>query len=177
MYKSKGFSLIEFSIVVAVMSILAGGAMAGKGFMDAAKITQVASAVETTRVGVETLVARRGGQWHHEEGGVISVIHDDLIARNLVPEMPWRIGDIDISFVLVTQSYQNPEAMHDHDNHPIYILATGPEQQLKSLLERMENHAFFLNAQADHPRGCTQKNAIQNAGQDYGAILCFERSL
>jgi len=148
-----------------------------KGFIDAAKITQVACAVETTRIGVETLVARRGGNWHHEEGGIVSVIHDDLIARDLVPEMPWRIGDVDISFVLVMQSYGRPEAMQDNDNHPIYILATGPESQLKNLLERMENHAFFLNARTDHPRGCTQKNAIENAGQDYGAILCFKRSL
>ncbi len=177
MYKTKGFSLIELSIVIAIMAVLAGGAMAGKGFMDAAKITQVASAVETTRVGVETLVARRGGQWHREEGGMLSVIHDDLIARNLVPEMPWRIGDIDISFVLVTQSYQNPAAMHDSDNHPIYILATGPESQLANLLERLENHALFLNNQPDHPRVCTQKNAIESSGQEYDAILCFRRSL
>jgi hypothetical protein len=150
--------------------------MASKGFLDAAKVTQVASAVEKTRIAVETLVARRGGHWH-QEGKAISVIHDDLIARDLVPAMPWRIGDIELSFVLVMQSYARPEAMHESNNHPIYILATGPETQLKNLLERMENHAFFLNSRTDYPEGCTQKDAIQSDEGVHGALLCFQRSL
>ena len=175
MYKTKGFSLIELSIVIAVMAILAGGAMAGKGFMDAAKITQAASAIETTRIAVEMVVARRGGRWHNPRQGH-SVYYGDLVARNLVPEMPWSIGDIDISVVAVG----NGEAgeMRDLNKFPIYIVAKGPLVQLQALFDRLESHHLFVNASDESSLYCTQEDTPYFIGPDvYAHRFCFQRSL
>ena len=176
MHKSKGFSLLELSIVIAIMTVLASGAMAAKGFIDAAKITKAASAIETTRVAVETLIARRGGQWYHRVQAY-NVYNDDLVTRNLVPEMPWRVADINISVAAVGDD--SADAVHDRNHVPIYIVAKGPLVQLRALFERLESHHLFLNSAPPANTHCTPKNQPTALPHDdiYQHNFCFQRSL
>ncbi|MDP7037722.1 MAG: prepilin-type N-terminal cleavage/methylation domain-containing protein [Myxococcota bacterium] len=175
MHKSKGFSLLELSIVIAVIAILAGVATASKGFIDAAKITKAASAIETTRVAVETLIARRGGQWYHRVQAY-NVYNDDLVTRHLVPEMPWRVADINISVAAVGDD--SADAVHDRNHVPIYIVAKGPLVQLRALFERLENHHLFANASGASNTHCTPEDEPFALPHDiYQHNFCFQRSL
>jgi len=160
------------SIVIAIMTVLASGAMAAKGFIDAAKITKAASAIETTRLAIETVIARRGGQWYNPIQGH-SVYHADLVARNLVPEMPWSIADITISVAAVGN--ETPEVTHIL---PIYVVAQGPLVQLRALFERLESHHLFLNSAPPDNTHCTPEDAPFALPHDiYQHNFCFRRSL
>ncbi len=52
--KRRGFSLVELSIVLVVIAIIAGGAMAGRSLINAAKIRSLLADINIDRTAVET---------------------------------------------------------------------------------------------------------------------------
>ena len=160
----QGFTLIELGIVVAAISLLASGVMAGKGFMDAAKITKAVDAVDKTRLAVETYVARRGGVWLDaealEQGDYVTA----LVDRQLVPEMPWQVGDMSVSFVMYGA---NPNL------DAVVILVTGHSTNIAAMFERFENHDLFINHTGNESFWCTQEHQIV-PGPNSNAKFCFQ---
>ena len=163
----KGFTLIELGIVVAAISLLASGVMAGKGFMDAAKITKAVDAVDKTRLAVETYVARRGGVWQEseflEQGDYFTALTD----RHLVPEMPWNVGDMEVSVAMYVAN-----AAYD----AVIIQVSGPSTNITAMFDRFQSHQLFSNFLPSSPNICTQYDSVA-AGPNSTALFCFERSL
>ena len=165
--RRKGFTLIELGIVVAVISLLASGVMAGTGFINAAKITKAVDAVDKTRLAVETYVARRGGVWQGFESLEQGDYFTALVDRQLVPEMPWHVGDMTVSLVMYVAN-----SAYD----AIIIQVSGPSTNITAMLERFQTHQLFSNFSPSAPGFCTQYDNLV-VGPNSTALFCFERSI
>ena len=165
--QTNGFTLIELGIVVAVISLLASGVMAGTGFINAAKVTKAVDAVDKTRLAVETYVARRGGVWQESEVLDSGDYYTALVDRQLVPEMPWHVGDMTVSLVMYVAN-----SAYD----AIIIEVSGPSTNITAMLERFQTHQLFSNFSPSAPGFCTQYDNLV-VGPNSTALFCFERSL
>ena len=165
--QTNGFTLIELGIVVAVISLLTSGVMAGTGFINAAKITKAVDAVDKTRLAVETYVARRGGVWQEFEALEQGDYFTALVDRHLVPEMPWQVGDMEVSVVMYVAN-----SAYD----AIIIQVSGPSTNITAMLDRFQTHQLFSNFSSSAPGFCTQYDNL-GVGPNSTALFCFERSL
>ena len=76
--RSHGFTLVELSIVVAVMAVLAMVVLSGRGFVQASMVTKAAQGVQHLKKATVNYVGRRGGQVDNKTNLT------DLAARQLI---------------------------------------------------------------------------------------------
>jgi prepilin-type N-terminal cleavage/methylation domain-containing protein len=78
--RSRGFTLIELGIVIAVIAVLAVVVLAGTGFMESSRLGKSNDFVGKLQDGIATLAGRRGGQLTGMGG-----CPAELLSRTLVP--------------------------------------------------------------------------------------------
>ena len=79
--RSRGFSLIELGIVIAVIAVLAAVVIFGRGFIAAARITKAVEGMNTIRKGAATYAGLQGGALNTSTASELPT----LSARNLLP--------------------------------------------------------------------------------------------
>ena len=79
--RSRGFTLIELGIVIAVIAVLAVVVLAGTGFMESSRLGKANDFVGKLQDGISTTAGRRGGQLDAGLGACPAA----LLARTLVP--------------------------------------------------------------------------------------------
>ena len=85
--KTRGFTLIELGIVVAVISLLATGVMAGQGFIEAARVGRIVGKVNHIRKAVYVYAGMRAGKLFNsdsEDAPEFEDILEELRERELV---------------------------------------------------------------------------------------------
>ena len=177
LYKKKasgreGFTLIELGVVMAVLSLLASGVMAGKGFMNAAGVSKALDAIDKTRIAVETYVARRGGQWQSVEvleQSTGAQLATKLVERHLLAQMPWDVGPIQIKRVVYgTMDFFDA----------VMIQVEGPAPAIFSVYDGLGNHRLFRPDASSTALFCADAQEIYPNTSGVATVnLCFARSL
>ena len=87
-HKTRGFTLVELSIAVGVMSLLASSVLAGQGFIRAAQINRIADQITNIRKAIAVYAGRRGGKLPYDNNEMNLDLIQQLTDRRL-------IGDLD----------------------------------------------------------------------------------
>ena len=99
--RSYGFTLVELSIVVAVMAVLAMGVLLGQGFAQASKVTKAAQGVQHLKKATVNYVGRRGGQVDNKTN-LTDLATRQLIVLNgdnkmLLGNVAFKVNEISLS--------------------------------------------------------------------------------
>ena len=87
--KTRGFTLVELGIAIAIISVLSGSVMVGKGLIGTARLSSTIKNVNNIRNAMRTYVTMRNGNFRHEneEEYRINDFHQRLTEENLLGDL------------------------------------------------------------------------------------------
>ena len=161
---TKGFTLIELTISVGIVALLATGVMAGKGFINATHLSKQGQVIERTRMTATNFLMQRATQMDPRALEELELV-EELLNRQLIPDAPWKSGDFTLKNI-----------QFDAESRLLIISTSGPASQLNALTEYHTSHALFENRPPRYLECAHARRPMQPRG--VGAIkLCFKTSL
>lgn len=132
---SRGFTLIELGIVIAVIAVLAVVVLAGTGFMESSRLGKANDFVGKLQDSIATLAGRRGGQLTGLGGCPAELLARSLTPPNfnvpgqVIPNWGFNCAFAGPTSYTITVTAENPTAGADlvamHTTNPTCAVAGG----------------------------------------------------
>ena len=161
--KTRGFTLIELGIVVAVIALLASGVMAGQGFIRTTKVNRAVQSIQNVRKAVNAYVAGRGGP-----DNISSWATEDL---SLLEQLQQRHLLNDINIEEFIKDLKPGASLESSDAFGEYYYITFIHLDATTMLDlrvAFEDDPFVDNT----TMGCNLGNS-----EEWGMAMCFKYNL